>query len=54
LTSIVRTAGCGPACPVVWEGFNWISVDPYPDCALALLALTHIKRLPSVDMVASH
>ena len=25
-----RTAGCGPACPVVWEGGGCPS--PYPDC----------------------
>jgi hypothetical protein len=28
---MARTAGCGPACPVVWEGSNWVSVGPYPD-----------------------
>ena len=25
-----RTAGCGPACPVVWEGW-WSDPPPYPN-----------------------
>src|SRR6266700_3094497 len=25
-----RTAGCGPACPVVWEGWS-CEASPYPD-----------------------
>jgi hypothetical protein len=32
LTSTSRTAGCGPACPVVWEGRGRKS-SPYPVCA---------------------
>src|SRR5690606_7745762 len=31
LTSTFRTAGCGPACPVVWEGSSGITAAPYPD-----------------------
>jgi len=32
LTSTHRTAGCGPACPVVWEGSRRaFSPTPYPD-----------------------
>jgi len=27
--SLDRTAGCGPACPVVWEG--GVKASPYPD-----------------------
>src|ERR1017187_6306948 len=30
LTSTSRTAGCGPACPVVWEGRAG-DCSPYPD-----------------------
>jgi hypothetical protein len=30
LTSTFRTAGCGPACPVVWEGVAGITGYPYP------------------------
>src|SRR5690606_1885801 len=33
LTSTFRTAGCGPACPVVWEGSSGITAAPYPDSA---------------------
>src|SRR5450759_3347216 len=32
VTSTVRTAGCGPACPVVWEGSGGTFASaPYPD-----------------------
>ena len=30
-SSTRRTAGCGPACPVVWEGRSR-EASPYPDC----------------------
>ena len=30
-----RTAGCGPACPVVWEG-GGLSPSPYPDFGLGI------------------
>jgi len=44
VTSIFRTAGCGPACPVVWEGIGRAnSGRPYPDrrtiASRAILAL---------------
>src|ERR1039458_1331137 len=29
----VRTAGCGPACPVVWQGWSREAL-PYADCAI--------------------
>ena len=32
------TAGCGPACPVVWEGWSR-EAPPYPDCA------EHVRQL---------
>ena len=33
MTSTFRTAGCGPACPVVWEGIGRETPGrPYPDC----------------------
>ena len=32
MTSTSRTARCGPACRVVWEGPSEISRHPYPDC----------------------
>ena len=32
VTSTFRTARCGPACRVVWEGPSEISRHPYPDC----------------------
>jgi hypothetical protein len=32
VSSTRRTAGCGPACPVVWEGRTGNRL-PYPDCA---------------------
>ena len=35
VTSTSRTAGCGPACPVVWEGSDGQTVAPYPDRARA-------------------
>ncbi len=36
VTSTLRTAGCGPACPVVWEGMPGFPGRPYPDsCATA-------------------
>ena len=31
VSSTRRTAGCGPACPVVWEGRTGNRL-PYPDC----------------------
>ena len=32
LTSTDRTAGCGPTCPVVWEGCSGVKpAVPYPD-----------------------
>src|SRR5574342_1274482 len=32
VTSTFRTAGCGPACPVVWEGNGGANpAVPYPD-----------------------
>jgi hypothetical protein len=33
-----RTAGCGPACPVVWEGRSR-EASPYPECA------EHVRQL---------
>jgi len=33
LAQSVRTAGCGPACPVVWQGRRGDS-PPYADCLL--------------------
>jgi hypothetical protein len=33
LTSTPRTAGCGPACPVVWQGRRGDS-PPYADYAV--------------------
>jgi len=33
-----RTAGCGPACPVVWEG-GGPSPSPYPDYLVVLYRL---------------
>jgi RNA-directed DNA polymerase len=33
VTSTLRTAGCGPACPVVWQGSRGISSGPYADCS---------------------
>src|SRR5271170_6041185 len=33
LTQSVRTAGCGPACPVVWQGRAG-DRSPYADCSL--------------------
>src|SRR5579864_552017 len=32
-----RTAGCGPACPVVWEGRS-CEASPYPDCGCRYLS----------------
>src|SRR4029079_10791899 len=31
LTSTIRTARCGPACRVVWEGRSGRTATPYPD-----------------------
>src|SRR5229473_1449993 len=30
VTSTVRTAGCGPACPVVWQGSSGAPLPPMP------------------------
>src|SRR5690606_1676018 len=40
LTSTFRTAGCGPACPVVWEGSSGITAAPYPDPAFRRIVST--------------
>ena len=32
-SSIHRTAGCGPACPVVWLGWREVTLPPMPICA---------------------
>src|SRR6266481_9054744 len=37
-----RTAGCGPACPVVWEGRTGNRL-PYPDYARRLTALPYFS-----------
>jgi hypothetical protein len=36
LTSTIRTAGCGPACPVMWQGISGRSADPYADVSRAV------------------
>jgi hypothetical protein len=30
VTSTFRTAGCGPACPVVWQGNSGAPLSPMP------------------------
>src|SRR5690606_27147288 len=32
VTSTLRTARCGPACRVVWQGTRGIALGPYADC----------------------
>jgi len=39
MTSTLRTARCGPACRVVWQGTRGITWGPYADCAHARDAL---------------
>jgi hypothetical protein len=36
VTSTLRTARCGPACRVVWQGTRGITLGPYADWAVAL------------------
>ena len=39
-----RTAGCGPACPVVWEG-GGPSPSPYPDFGLGIALVVDLQGL---------
>ena len=55
LSLIRRTAGCGPACPVVWQGRRGDPL-PYADCSCILyarVAATEItqgaKSVPACD-----
>ena len=47
--------GVDTACPVVWEGSNWISVGPYPDCLIfaTLLGTTQTSQANSFQLWAS-
>ncbi len=54
----IRTAGCGPACPVVWEGRRGDS-PPYPDPNLRFvpgekipLSLVRVNSKPQYLVVA--
>ena len=55
MTSTLRTAGCGPACPVVWEGAGGESFSAalYPDreCGISgglCLSLVWIRKFQSL------
>jgi len=37
VTSIFRTARCGPACRVVWQGSREILTAPYAYCVLPFI-----------------
>jgi len=46
VTSTTRTAGCGPACPVVWEGTDGGDVvSPYPDRPFIVGWKVHTTRV---------
>jgi hypothetical protein len=45
LTSTFRTARCGPACRVVWQGTRGIASGPYTDCAQHGSARTPMRPL---------
>jgi len=62
LTSTSRTAGCGPACPVVWEGRAG-DCSPYPDrpssrplmcCRFAPDLVWPTRRANSLESCASY
>src|SRR5271165_6395232 len=44
LAQSVRTAGCGPACPVVWQGRRGDSPH-YADCFMRFIALCSTTRV---------
>ena len=45
-----RTAGCGPACPVVWEGRS-CKASPYPDQAKSGQVFGHRRKKPEMFRV---
>src|SRR5690606_5501526 len=61
LTSTFRTAGCGPACPVVWEGSSGITAAPYPDYIplqgvrnqTIRIGTMGIARIPTIQRIIS-
>ena len=55
MTSNSRTAGCGPACPVVWQGRLLLLGAPYADrCAsrTGRLAVDNAFALPTAPAFA--
>ena len=42
LSTIRRTAGCGPACPVVWQGRRG-DPSPYADCVPSMFDSSRVK-----------
>jgi len=44
MTSNSRTAGCGPACPVVWQGRLPLRGAPYADWVQVLYSFGKGKR----------